>query len=159
MNLQLLLDFIGKLESNGNYNAVWGNAHSIVDLSKYTLSQLEKKQRLWGRRGSSATGKYQFMRKTLLLLRVRMLLSGDLYFTPELQEKLAMQLLKRRGLNRWLRKGVIDDDRFMDSLSKEWASLPYHTGRSYYDGDGLNHALASREEFRAILGATRNSTQ
>lgn len=157
MNVQILLDFIGELEANGNYNAVFGKANSTHDLSQYTLSEIQRRQKLQAKRGSSATGKYQFMRTTLRGLRTRLLLPRSLKFTPELQERLALQLLKQRGLKRWVTRGASDDYAFMDRLSKEWASLPYHTGRSYYDGDGLNHALTTRKKFGEILKQARKA--
>lgn len=155
MNIKPLLDFIGKLEAGGNYNAVYGNAPASRDLSQFTLKQIHDIQLAHGKKtGSSAFGKYQFIRKTLLGLRTRVGLSGNEKFTPDLQDRLARSLLIARGLNRWER-GEMSADAFMDSLSKEWASLPYRTGRSYYDGDGMNHALASRKEFREVLQAVR----
>jgi muramidase (phage lysozyme) len=150
-----LLDFIAGLESGGNYNAVYGNARATRDLSAFTLDQINALQLAHGKRyGSSAFGRYQFIRKTLLGLRTRLGLSGADRFTPELQDRLALSLLVARGLRRWQR-GEMSDERFMDALSREWASLPYRTGRSYYAGDGLNHALATREQVRAVLREMR----
>lgn len=156
MTEQPLLDFIGQLESGGNYNAVYGNARAQRDLSVYSLDQIHALQLSHGKRtGSSAFGKYQFIRKTLLGLRTRLKLSGTDRFTPELQDRMALSLLIARGLRKW-QSGAMTDESFMDSLSKEWASLPYCNGRSYYDGDGLNHALATRTQFKAVLQAVRN---
>ncbi len=150
-----LLDFIGELESGGNYNAVFGNARASRELAHFSLDQIHDLQLAHGKRtGSSAFGKYQFIRKTLLGLRTRLKLTGRENFTPELQDRMARALLIARGLNRW-KAGTLSDDAFMDSLSKEWASLPYRTGRSYYDGDGLNHALASRAVLREVLRVDR----
>lgn len=157
MTERALLDFIGQLEAGGNYNAVFGNARASQDLSSCTLDQIQALQLAHAKRtGSSAFGKYQLLRKTLLGLRTRLNLSGDARFTPELQDRLAQSLLVARGLRKW-QAGAMTDDAFMDSLAKEWASLPYRTGRSYYDGDGLNHALATRAEFKQVLEAVRNS--
>lgn len=151
-----LLDLIGALESNGNYNAVYGQAGATEDLSQYTLDQIHDLQYRHGKlTGSSAFGKYQFLRKTLLGLREQLGLSGAEKFTPELQDELATALLIGRGLYRW-ESGVLSDSTFMDNLSKEWASLPYRNGRSYYDRDSMgNHALTSRSEVRAALDKQR----
>ncbi|MGQ9815174.1 MAG: hypothetical protein ACUVR3_08495 [Candidatus Roseilinea sp.] len=155
MDDRVLLNFIGLLESGGNYNAVYGNAEASRDLSRFTLDQIHNMQLEHSKiTGSSAFGKYQFTRRTLLGLRTRLGLKGSELFTPELQDRMARSLLVARGFNRW-KAGQMTDDAFMDSLAKEWASLPYRTGRSYYDGDGLNRALATREEFREVLKAMR----
>lgn len=157
MNIKPLLDFIASLESNSNYNAVFGNANSTQELSDYTLTEVHDAQLAHGKlTGSSAFGRYQIIRKTLLGLRTRLGLLRSEKFTHELQDRLAQSLLIARGLRRWQR-GEISDDAFMDALSKEWASLPYRNGRSYYDGDGLNHALATRSEFRHVLETLREN--
>jgi peptidoglycan hydrolase-like protein with peptidoglycan-binding domain len=157
MNVKPLLDLIGKIEANGNYNAKFSAPNASEDLSQYTVQQIQEKQYAWGKRtGSSAFGKYQFLRKTLKGLMYGLDLSSDLMFTPELQDKLAEQLLVRRGLHSW-ENGNISTDAFMDSLSKEWASLPYNNGRSYYDGDGLNHSLVSRDEVRKVLNQIKST--
>lgn len=151
MSEKILLDFIGQLESGNNYNAIFGMATSQRELSKFTLDHIQTLQLNHAKKtGSSAFGKYQILRKTLLGLRTKLGLSPDAYFTPELQDRLALSLLATRGLARW-KAGTLSDEGFMDNLSKEWASLPYRTGRSYYDGDGLNHSLASRAEFKRAL--------
>lgn len=155
--IKFLLDFIAGIESNGNYNAYYGKANSSDELSGFTLSQIEKKQRILARAtGSSAFGRYQFLRETLIGLQTRLGLSPNELFTPDLQDRLAYQLLKSRGLNRWL-SGQMTDEKFMDNLSKEWASLPYHTGKSYYNGDSMNNlALTSRSEFHAAIKKVRS---
>ena len=151
MNTKPLLDLIGKIEAHGNYNAKFSQVDATEDLSQFTVNEVLRKQYRWGRStGSSAFGKYQFIRKTLASLLDDLDIPGDTYFTPELQDQLAEELLERRGLSKWA-AGRMSDERFMDSLSKEWASLPYHTGRSYYAGDGLNKSLTSRGQVRAVL--------
>jgi hypothetical protein len=55
-------------------------------------------------------------------------------------------LLKRRGLEKY-QAGKLSKDQFADNLSKEWASLPYRTGESYYAGVGSNKSSGSRDQF------------
>lgn len=44
------------------------------------------------------------------------------------------------------------EDRFMESISKEWASMPKdESGRSYYAGDGLNKALTTPDAMRMAM--------
>lgn len=61
---------------------------------------------------SSAIGKYQITRTTLDDLRKQLGLSGDQLYSPELQDKLAMQLYRDRGFQPWEgMKRVGDADR------------------------------------------------
>lgn len=141
-------------ESGGNYNAVYGNARSSVDLSQFTLDEILARQQRARRRGapSTAIGAYQFIYKTLRGLKSELGLSGSERFTPELQDELADALLERRGLSRF-RAGRMSKRAFALQLSQEWASLPNpSTGRSYYAGDGLNASSARVRDVYAALG-------
>ena len=150
-----ILDFVAGPESGGNYNAYFGNARSTKDLSAMTLDQVMA----WsGSRGtaSSATGRYQFMKATLRGLKTELGLSGSEAFTPALQDRMAVQLLNRRGYSEW-QAGRITDAQFGNRLALEWASLPNITaqngrpaGVSAYAGDGLNRSSASPA---SVLGA------
>ena len=157
MNTKPLLDLIGEIESRGNYNAKFSQVNANEDLSQFSVREIQRKQHRWGRStGSSAFGKYQFIRKTLGSLLDDLDIDDDALFTPELQDQLAEELLERRGLSKWA-AGRMSDERFMDSLSKEWAALPYNTGRSYYAGDGRNKSLTSRGQVRAVLQQVKSS--
>jgi muramidase (phage lysozyme) len=140
-----ILDFIAGPESGGNYNAYYGNSGSTRDLSKLTLDQILRwqGQRTASGSPSSATGRYQFMRKTLLGLKKSMGLTGSEKFTPELQDRMAFQLMRGRGYDRW-KAGKMSTTTFANELAKEWAGLPnLRTGRSHYAGDGLNKSGVS----------------
>jgi muramidase (phage lysozyme) len=151
-----ILDFVAGPESGGNYNAFYGNGWSTKDLSAMTLDQVMA----WsGNRGteSSATGRYQFMKKTLVGLKQEMGLSGSEKFSPELQDRMALQLLNRRGYSEW-QAGRITDAQFANRLALEWASLPNITaqngrpaGVSAYAGDGLNKSLVTPASVLAAL--------
>jgi len=83
---------------------------------------------------SSAIGRYQITRTSLRTLKSKLALGEDVVFTAALQDRLALELLKRRGLDAW-RAGKIDDREFALNLAKEWASLPNpSTGKGYYPG-------------------------
>ncbi len=73
-------------------------------------------------------------------------------FSPETQDKLAHGLLKIRGLDKFLAK-KITSDQFADNLSKEWASLPFKTGASYYAGVGSNKSSGSRDGFVNVVAS------
>ncbi len=149
-----LLNLIGHHEATNNYNAVWGNAKSTIDLSQFTLDQIlgqQQRARAAGK-ASTAIGKYQFIYKTLGGLKEELGLTGKERFTPQLQDRLGMQLLERRGYSAF-RQGRITQRQFAFRLSQEWASLANpNTGRSFYDGDGLNASSASAQDVYRALG-------
>lgn len=147
-----ILDVIGKHESRGDYNTVWGGIAAKdrpANLSAMTVKQViawQAKIRAMGY-GSTAAGKYQIIYNTLRGL------GGDTSrrFDAATQDSMAMQLLSGRGFMRYLTGQRTTDDMALE-LAKEWASLPVPTtGRSYYAGDGLNKAHASVGEVRAAL--------
>src|SRR6185437_12368714 len=154
-----ILDFVAGPESRGNYNAYFGHAdNQRVDFSKMTLNEVLQFQHnlvAVDRLPSSALGRYQFMPNTLRNLMMQMGLSGNERFTPELQDDLALQLLKNRGFEQW-QQGKLSNAAFMNNLAYEWASLPNpHTGRSQYDGDGLNHALVTPVQTSQMLAQAK----
>ena len=124
----LLLSLIRRHEAAGNYNAVFGQPKASRDLSDYSVDQILAQQVAARRRGapSTAIGGYQFIYKTLRSLKDDMGLSGSERFTPELQDCMAVQLLKRRGWDTF-RAGNMSKRQFAFRLSQEWASLPNPT--------------------------------
>lgn len=148
-----ILDFVAGPESGGNYNAFYGNGGSTKDLSTMTVNEVLawQKSRTDGGSPSSATGRYQFMRKTLTGLRDELGLTGNEKFTPQLQDNLALALLRRRGYDKF-RTGKMTTEQFAENLALEWAGLPsLQTGRSAYDGDGLNKSGVSTGRVRSVL--------
>lgn len=153
-NVGSLKALIKRHESKGNYNAVYGNADSQHDLSQYTVDEILGQQQYARTHGakSTAIGAYMLLYKTLKGLKAQMGLSGNEKFTPELQEKMGDTLLLNRGLKDF-QNGRMSKKAFALSLSQEWAALPDpNTGRSFYDGDGLNRALTSTAKVYEALG-------
>ncbi len=149
-----LLDLIARHESAGNYNIMYGGR--IERLTEMKISEVLNLQRIIVRNGGqSASGKYQIIRKTLQGLVVEMKLSGNELFNEEIQDRMAKQLLKRRGYHRFLcRTKTLKS--MVRNLSQEWASFPRdECGRSYYAGDGLNKALVSYDEVIRVLKLER----
>lgn len=149
-----LLDLIGEYEAAGNYNAVFGNAGSKRDLGKLTLNQIIASQTAAKRRGvgSTAIGRYQFLVKTLKSLKQDLGLTGNERFTKELQDRLGVALLNRRGYQQF-KAGKMSKRQFALRLSQEWASLPNpSTGRSFYAGDGFHGGtnVRTRDVYAAL---------
>jgi muramidase (phage lysozyme) len=152
LNYDPLLETIAKGESQGNYNAYFGNVANqnpvFTEMKVAEVLQWQKKYVESGSR-SSAVGKYQFIRPTLNRLVEQLDISKNVRFDEKLQDKLAVSLLERRGLNEYA-EGKINRKQFAHNLSKEWAALPKTIGdnpsESYYEGDGLNHVQVSVDE-------------
>lgn len=127
-----------------------------------TIGELVDEQASFTKRfKSSASGGYQFMRKTLQDLSRELRLSGKQMFDPDLQDRLGYHLLKRRGYVEFM-AGQISVNEFAKRLAMEWASFPVlvatkgqhqqlKRGQSYYDGDALNKALVKPEVIEEVL--------
>jgi muramidase (phage lysozyme) len=88
---------------------------------------------------STASGRYQFLGKTLRALISSGAVSGDQQFDERTQDLLANRLIESRGLKQY-QSGKISQSDFLDNLSKEWASLPTAGGSGYYSGQRASHA-------------------
>jgi len=165
MNVKPLLNFIAKPESGGDYNIVYGGIKK-QDRPKRPLTTMTVDEVLaWQDRidrfyPSEAAGRYQIMEDTLRKLAPEAGIPGSALFNEETQDALAMQLLLRRGLEKYL-AGKMSAEAFANELAKEWASLPVVTGekkgRSYYAGDGLNKSHVSVDAFMAAVRAVKDS--
>ncbi len=150
-----LLDFIAGPESSGSYNATYGHV-ADRDFSGMSLDEVIKDSLMRGRRyGSGATGRYQFMGKTLKGLKRNMGLSGAEAFTPPMQDALAMELLREKGLDRYL-SGEIGAEQLGTNLSQVWAGLPSGPGGlSAFEGDAMgNSAGVSWNDLMAAIQQT-----
>ncbi len=172
--LKALLDAIGKHEAPKGYGQIYGGAKGVpkdTDVSKLTLDGVLNFQSrmLAGKSASTACGRYQFLRKTLMATIAQMGLKGDELWDAALQDRMAVHLMMNRGLGKYL-DGVISRETFANNLAKEWASLPVVTairgatrdlvpGQSYYAGDGLNKAFHKPAAILALLDAMRQAPQ
>lgn len=152
MNHTGLLETIAKGESSGNYNAYYGNAkNTTINFTTMTVDEVLAWQNDFVKKGSpsSAVGKYQFIRPTLNGLVNELKVDKKARFDEKLQDRLAIALLQRRGVNEYA-NGKISREQFAHNLSKEWAALPRVIGKdphaSYYAGDGLNKVRVNIEE-------------
>lgn len=169
-----LLEMIAKHESAGDYNRVYvppkmpgyGGVRR-VDLSNMTVNEVLDWQRNWTneqrRAGipadqcSSAAGKYQFIRSTLAGTAKQMGLTGNEKFTPELQDRLAMQQLKNAGYDKYM-TGKTADQTFLNKVAGVWSSIPQSNGRSAHAGIGINAAGTSVSSAVSTLQAERAAT-
>lgn len=156
-----LLSVIAEGESRGNYNAYFGNANnSSVRFTEMPIEDVLEWQRSYLEQGnpSNAVGRYQFIEPTLWGLVGEMNIDGRQIFDEELQDKLAIRLLERRGVHEYLH-GQITREELAHNLSKEWAALPRVMGgnpsESYYADDGLNEVQVSVDQVFAAISSLR----
>lgn len=156
-----LLQLIADVESKGNYNAYFGNArNSKVDFTKMTVSQVKQWQEDYVKQGaaSSAVGRYQIIDTTLDGLVRQLRIDTNERFDQDLQDKMAIALLERRGAEDYVNKELTQDE-FAANLAKEWAALPKVIGEnpqdSYYASDGLNKSLVEIDDVRQAIEPIR----
>ena len=160
-----LLDVVAEGESRGNYNAHFSNAaNQELKFTDMTISDVLEWQKKYVEAGnpSSAVGRYQIIRPTLLGLVKQLDLNLNDRFDESMQNRLAIALMERRGSIDFA-KDELTAESFAHELSKEWAALPKVLGESpensYYAGDGLNRSLIdSKTSLAAIAEFKRLAT-
>ena len=179
-----LLSLIAAGESTGvrgdPYTALYPNS-TEPSLIRMSLAQVTQFQRSRIRAGfkSSACGRYQFIKNTLLdVVKISKLDSQRTIFAPDIQDYLILLRLKSiRRLDKWKAGSLINKGNaysaqensanFQLHLAKEFASVPVpfrveghrfvvEKGQSYYAGDGLNAAHGKADTFLAGLIDIKN---
>lgn len=154
-----LLDFIARYESGGDYDRVWSGIRAKdyppKRLTDMTIGEvLDWQDSIDSRYRSEAAGRYQFLEDTLRDIYSAAGLRLSSMFNVLNQDRLALHLMKRRGLLHYLR-GDMTAEEFCNRLAHEWASLPLvsgpNKGRSVYDKDGLNSAHAKVGPFLKLV--------
>ena len=153
---QKILHFIGQLEAPGGYNSFsyYASAPPPKDLTQLTVDEvLAWQKNIDATSKSEAAGRYQIMQETLRHYIVpTMKLTGHELFDSNLQDLMALELLKRRGWNT-----KINTKALANNLAKEWASLPVvsgqNKGKSYYHSGRItkNRAQTTPDIFLSVL--------
>ena len=114
-------------------------------------------QKLQDGRPSAAVGAYQFLKPEEAAKLAGLSLNDK--FSPENQDKMFLATLLnkpgRENLSTFLRGQSNDVELAIDELAKEFASVEYRNGLSYYANDGVNKASISRDQAREALMAAR----
>lgn len=170
--LKALLDAIRAHEAPKGYGQIYGGAKGVpknTDVSKLSLQGVMDLQQKMLKAGSASTacGGYQFIRKTFATTVAEMGLFKETIWTPSVQDEMAVHLMMKRGLSKYL-SGQISREAFCNNLAMEWASLPVVTairgafrqlvpGQSYYAGDGLNKAFHKPVVILALVEALKST--
>ena len=114
-----------------------------------------------------AAGRYQIIPETLKSLVKAGIASRDEKFSPEVQDRLGMELIKQTGALKLSSEGKYDDAQ--NALAKVWAGIPLATdtmnkatgqmmkaGQSYYAGPGNKSHAGSGKDVRSSLMAFTN---
>lgn len=122
------------------------------DLSQLSINEILARNKLSANdpRRMNAVGRYQIIASTLSDLKGKLNLTGEEKFTPEMQDKLFLELLPQ-GVKDYVDGKSDDLNGALTALSKKWASIgvpvdmqganrKVKAGESYYAGDGGNKA-------------------
>lgn len=169
----LILDLIASKEAPRGYDTVYGNRMKDMPqpLTTMTLDAVIE-QGSWRTKkfGSSACGRYQFMKATLQNLKKLLNLTGKEIFTPDFQDTLGFKLLQDRGYQKFI-TGQMGATAFGDQIAMEWASFPVlsverqgahrtaRRGETYYAGDKLNMVLIKPQAVEYVLTEARKMNQ
>ena len=109
-----------------------------------------------------AAGRYQIIPKTLEGLVKSGVADPSEKFTPEVQDRLGMELINRTGATKLASEGRFDEAQ--NALAKTWASIPLATdvgdkkaGQSYYQKAGQNTAHAGLDVKGALMASSPSS--
>ena len=161
-----LLDLIHRGETGAagisSYNVAYGGKGKplevIPDMTKMTLQDVYNHQEAMEAegRGSTAIGRYQFLNWTLGRIANKMGLDPrTAVFDEQTQDAIAFELMKERGLERYM-SGRMKRDDFVNELAKEWAAIPTTTtGKSHYEGVAGNKARIKAEDMVKTLDSMR----
>lgn len=157
--IALVLNLISSAESrvgggNRGYDAIYGGRNPKI--MRMTIDELfeDQKRRINDpKNGYSASGRYQYIHKTLKEVTKKMGLDTKTeIFDRVTQDKIARwHLYNYHSMGAWL-NGRLSSDDFLLKLAKTWAGLPKDSsGLSYYGKDGVNKANVTYDVARSSL--------
>ncbi|MBN9333879.1 hypothetical protein [Devosia sp.] len=163
-----VLDLLGKSEGTAKgrgynetlaYGAYTGGHRNLVTMTLADIDELQRAMLVHpaNRLNSSALGLYQIVRKTRVEIEQKLRLRPTDLFDEAMQDRMACYLLGKRGIDQWLAK-TMSDVEILNSLAKEWASLPTSKGIGHYNGQrasvSVSEVLDALAQVRQRRGAT-----
>lgn len=154
-----LMAYVADVESSDDYNIAYGNRKAnFTSMSINKVLQWQEQNNPPGN-ATAAAGRYQITNKTLKMLKTRLNLTGNEVFDKAMQDRMALELLKIRGLDSYI-AGTKTAAEFMNELSKEWAALENSRGVGHYDKDGINQSReGSGQKVAQILSDINSPTR
>lgn len=158
-----VLDFIRQHEGGANgYNSLVykrdGTPGGSADLTNMSVGEVMKFQQSMPDQGhaSTAVGGYQIVAPTLQGLVQKYQIDPNEKFTPEMQDRLALNLMKERGWDKYKADPTpATQQKFMHNLSQEWAFLPKdESGASFYEGQNGNKAGVGWGDFASVISGS-----
>jgi murein DD-endopeptidase MepM/ murein hydrolase activator NlpD len=159
--MQAILDVIGDAESPGKgYTAIAPGDYN-PDLTKMTIAEANRAVGIKG--GKGAIGRYQLTNPIGQAKAAGLDPNKDL-FSPENQDKIALHLIKSRGVTLDMIKN--NPEEASVRLSAEWAGLPMlkvagpyarKVGDSYYQGYNGNRSTISVDRLRKAFSQSATS--
>jgi muramidase (phage lysozyme) len=148
INVKAFLDMIAYGE--GMTNEPDGGYKTIVGYQRFSSYRQHPNKCIYIRSirdCSTAAGRYQFLNKTWYRLQSRLRLPD---FSPESQDKAAIQLLKDGGILHLIQQGKIDQAIFKSS--RIWASMPKsYNNRSYYSNQPAKRVQDLRAKYNQFV--------
>jgi murein DD-endopeptidase MepM/ murein hydrolase activator NlpD len=159
--MQAILDVIGDAESPGKgYNAIAPRDYN-PKLTKMTIAEASRAVGKGGGRG--AIGRYQLTNPIGQAKAAGLNPDKDL-FSPENQDKIALNLIKSRGVTLEMIKN--NPEEASVRLGAEWAGLPLlkaagrgKVGQSYYEGYNGNRATISVDRLKKAFSQAVSQPQ
>jgi len=160
----ILGELIGKVESDGNYDAfnrgtAGDSVGQNIDLTGMTIGAIKAQQALHGPGRLVAVGKYQLVPTTLNATVANLGIQDGEVFTPLLQEKMFRLFLirdKRPRLRDYIMGKHDQIDDAQTDLANEFASIPKPGGGSAHANVGGNKALTTVIAVQAAINAERD---
>lgn len=142
-----MLDVIGGVEAaRHGYTSISGN-RNLQNLNNMTIAevrQLQSGMRQEPTFPSSAIGRYQFVQGTLNRLLDKLSIPDTAVFNNALQDRLALELMRERGLDRYLQNPTPRNrESFLEGMTQEWAAVGRADGTSPHDGTRGNRVNRS----------------
>ena len=120
-----ILDLIARFESRGSYTAVYSSSDN-KDLTSYTIAEvIEYGNTILKTKGASPLGRYQITHSTLKDAASKAGISLTEKFSPEIQDKLCIQIMKTKGADPYkFYAGGISAEKCISSWSTGWSTWP-----------------------------------
>jgi hypothetical protein len=160
----------GRVVGSGNSEKVIGKKLTDMTIGEIMAKGAKKTDSAEKRRGQGlifAAGRYQIIPETLKGLVDSGIASKDEKFSPEVQDRLGTELIRRTGALKLASEGKFADAQ--NALAKTWAGIPLATdvvdkkgnikkaGQSFYAGPGNKAHTGSGKDVLASLMAMNNT--